>query len=322
MSGKSITSISDLSKEEIDYLIKNSIKIYNKIKERGVKGIKKVLMDYCLMMIFLENSTRTRLSFERAMKMLGGTVVDLGHIERSSMAKGENLRDTIYTIKEMFIDVIVFRHYITDSAKSIQKWAHPVPVINAGDGQNEHPTQALTDLLTIKFFKKTLDYLNIAIIGDLKTHRVAHSLVQALGYYNNVLYLISPPNLNMPKKYIKKVKSAKLVEIQTIKYEKIKNIIKDIDVIYISPLKPYMDEYYTALNAYDIPPKETFYVTSKWLSLLKDDSIILHPLPRHGEISENIDSLPQAKYFDQVKLGLYMKMAILMYVLLNNIDFN
>jgi len=260
-----------------------------------------MLKDKCISTVFLEPSTRTKLSFVRAMQLLNGDVLDFNP-EESSLKKGEDIYDTIKTICKYKIDAIIFRSPISYSAKEIAEYSHPIPVINAGDGTNEHPTQALLDLYTIYKTFKRLKGISIALIGDLLNHRTAHSLFLALSNFDVKLFLVSPPKLTMPKKYFDIANDKFALETADLE------VIHKVDVVYILPFIPSKKNFYKKIGINKIPVKEYILTQNK----LKDNNvIILHPFPRHGEITKDIDKLPNAKYFEQIKNGLYIRMALL-----------
>jgi len=296
---KSLLSISDLSVEEM-------LELFN-LADKFRKGFgRDFLSGKCMLSMFLQPSTRTRLSFTRAMQILGGVVLDFGNAEISSLARGETLSDTIKTIREYDLDCIVFRHSVEYSASRVAELAYPIPVINAGDGTNEHPTQALLDLYTLKKTFGRIDGLSIAIIGDLRNHRVAHSLLLALSKFDVTLYLVSPLKLAMPGKYLKQAQRCNIVQILD---GGIKEVFNKVDAIYITPFIPYFENFYNKLRVFEKISKEDYYLSRE--SFESGGPLILHPLPRHVEIKEDVDDLPQAKYFEQVKNGLYIRIAIL-----------
>jgi aspartate carbamoyltransferase catalytic subunit len=255
--------------------------------------------------LFFEPSTRTRLSFEAAMLKLGGSTIGFAEPEIASVKKGENLADTVRTV-ENYADTIALRHPLEGAAKLAAEFSK-VPIINAGSGAEEHPTQALIDLYTIQKEKGKIDGLKIALIGDLRYGRTVHSLAYALGIYNIELYLISPESLRMRQEVIRTIQN-KIPITQDTNLEK---IIPQIDVLYVTRIQkerfPDLAEYAKVKGAYKIELKT--------LKSAKKDMIILHPLPRVDEIAPEVDSTPQARYFQQVWNGIVVRMALLSLVL-------
>ncbi|MEW6481497.1 MAG: aspartate carbamoyltransferase [bacterium] len=268
-----------------------------------LKGRKKILAT-----LFYEPSTRTRLSFESAMKRLGGDVIsteDAPHF--SSMVKGESLTDTIRVIGD-FADIIVLRHYEEGSAKKASQIS-PVPVINAGDGPGQHPTQALLDLYTIKKELKRMDNLKIGLLGDLLYSRTIHSLVWLLAQQEAIeLYFISPEELKMPSDLIDYLKE------KEVSFEEDCNLIDIagfLDILYVTRIQK---ERFRNQEAYE-KVKNSYVVDMEVVSLMKNDARILHPLPRVSEISEEVDRDKRAGYFSQARNGLYVRMALLKMIL-------
>ncbi len=252
--------------------------------------------------LFFEPSTRTRFSFESAMNRLGGRVISLEDGQTSSVTKGESLADTGRMMSN-YADVIVMRHPKIGSAEELAKYA-TVPVINAGDGSNQHPTQSLVDLYTIYREKKKLDGLRIGVLGDLKHGRAVHSMMTLLTRYSkNHFTLISHASLALDPK------SKKEFEQHGCKIEETSDLegaIKDLDILYVTrtQFERFDKEKLTKAN-------DVYCVNKKLLSEGKKDLIILHPLPRTGEIDPEIDELPQAKYFAQANYGVFIRMALL-----------
>ncbi len=253
--------------------------------------------------LFFEPSTRTRLSFESAMTRLGGQVITLENGDSASTKKGETLSDTGRMVSN-YADIIVMRHPQNGSVAELAKYA-TIPVINAGDGTNQHPTQALTDIYTIFCEKKRLNNLKIGIVGDMKYGRTVHSLLTLLSRnLNNEFTLISHPSLALEEEKIKafeangcKIKSS----------DNLEESVKDLDIIYTTRVQ---QERFLDLVEYE-KVKNIFCINKKILSHAKDDVIIMHPLPRTYEIDPEIDELPQAKYFVQANYAVYIRMALL-----------
>ena len=291
-----IISAKDFSREDIDHILKKAKEmIQDKKSSELLKG--KILAS-----LFFEPSTRTRLSFESAMHRLGGSVIGFHSGDVSSAKKGESIADTIRTV-ENYSDGIVIRHNLEGSARLATKFAK-IPIINAGSGSGEHPTQALLDLLTITEECQKLDGLNIGIMGDLKFGRTVHSLSILLSNYDVNIYFISPKELMMRKrdKDFLRQRQAKYKEI-----EKYRDILNVLDVLYITRIQK---ERFADIEEYD-RVKNIYIFTKKDLKETKDDFKIMHPLPRVTEISPDIDDSPKAIYFKQTYYGIPMRKAIL-----------
>ncbi len=291
-----IISAKDFSREDIDHILKKAKEmIQNKKYSEHLKG--KILAT-----LFFEPSTRTRLSFESAMHRLGGSVIGFHSGDVSSTKKGESIADTIRTV-ENYCDGIVIRHNLEGAARLASKFAK-IPIINAGSGSGEHPTQALLDLLTITEESRKLDGLNIGIMGDLKFGRTVHSLSILLSNYDVNIYFISPKELMMRKrdKDFLRQRQAKYKEI-----EKYRDILNILDVLYITRIQK---ERFADVEEYD-RVKSIYVFTKKDLKETKEDFKIMHPLPRVTEISPDIDDSPKAIYFKQTYYGIPMRKAIL-----------
>jgi len=298
--GRDITSIEDFTREEIDYILKTS----QAMEPTAAKG-SDMLKGKILANLFFEPSTRTRLSFESAMLKLGGNTIGFGDAEITSAKKGENLADTIRTV-ENYADIIALRHPLEGAAKLAAEFAR-IPVINAGSGAEEHPTQALLDLYTIQKEKRKIDGLKIALVGDLRYGRTVHSLAYALSLYNIELTLISPESLRMRREVLRSIQT----KIPVSETQNLERIIPQIDVLYVTRIQkerfPDQAEYAKVKGAYRIDLKT--------LANAKKDLIILHPLPRVDEIAAEVDATPQAHYFQQVWNGIVVRMALLALVL-------
>ena len=255
--------------------------------------------------LFFEPSTRTRLSFEAAMLRLGGSTIGFAEAEIASVRKGENLADTIRTV-ENYADIIALRHPLEGAAKLAAEFSN-VPILNAGSGAEEHPTQAFMDLYTMQKEMGKIDGLKIALVGDLRYGRTVHSLAYALSLYNIELYLISPESLRMRHEVIRAIKD----KISIVEDTNLDNIIPEIDVLYVTRIQkerfPEPAEFAKVKGIYRIDLKT--------LKNAKKDLIILHPLPRVDEIAAEVDSKPQARYFQQVWNGIVVRMALLALVL-------
>ena len=254
--------------------------------------------------LFYEPSTRTRLSFEAAMLRLGGQVLGFSEANSSSAAKGESVADTIRTV-ECYADIAAIRHPKEGAAK-VAAMNCEMPVINAGDGGHQHPTQTLTDLLTIRNIKGTLSNLTIGICGDLKFGRTVHSLIKAMSRYENIKFILIAPNeLKIPK-YIK-VEVLEKNSIEFLEVEKLEDVICDLDILYMTRVQKerfFNEEDYIRL-------KDSYILDKDKMVNAKKDMIILHPLPRVNEIAVEIDTDPRACYFRQAKYGMYARMALI-----------
>ncbi len=300
---RSLIDILELSTQEIDELIEKAQDIIAHPEDYREKCRYKKLAT-----LFFEPSTRTRLSFEAAMYELGGQVLGFSEAQSSSAAKGESVADTVRVVSG-YADIIAMRHP-KEGAPLVASMAVDVPVINAGDGGHNHPTQTLTDLLTIKREKGRLDNLTVGFCGDLKFGRTVHSLIAALSRYENVKFvLVSPEELKLPG-YIKKeiLQNKGLEFIQTTDLEA---VMPDLDILYMTRVQKerfFNEEDYLRL-------KDSYILTPQKLESAKEDLCILHPLPRVNEIETTIDSDPRACYFRQAKYGKYIRMALILKLL-------
>ncbi len=291
-----IISAKDFSREDIDYILKKAKGMI--LNKKGTE----ILKGKILATLFFEPSTRTRLSFESAMYRLGGSVIGFHTGDVSSIKKGESIADTIRTV-ENYSDGIVMRHNLEGAARLAAKFAR-IPIINAGSGRGEHPTQALLDLLTITEESHSLDDLNIGIMGELKYGRTVHSLSILLSNYDANIYFISPRDLMLRKRdkdYLQQ-RQAKYKEI-----EKYREILSILDVLYVTRIQK---ERFADIEEYE-KVKDFYVFGKKDLDETKDDFKIMHPLPRITEISPYIDSSPKSIYFKQAYYGIPMRMAIL-----------
>ena len=298
-----LIDIKDLSVEEIDNLIEVAKDIITNREKYSHKCDGKKLAT-----LFFEPSTRTRLSFEAAMMELGGNVLGFSEASSSSVSKGETVADTIKVVG-CYSDIIVMRHP-KEGAPLVASMKSDVPIINAGDGGHNHPTQTLTDLLTIKCEKGRLDNLTIGLCGDLKFGRTVHSLITAMVRYPNIKFvLISPDELKIPE-YIKK----DVLEKNNIDYIETKDISEymgDLDVLYMTRVQKerfFNEEDYVRLKDYYILNKEK-------LDLAKEDLCVMHPLPRVNEISTDVDDDPRAAYFRQACYGKFIREALILKLL-------
>lgn len=293
----------DLSIEELEELFELAEKILS--KEEDFSGICK---NKILGTLFYEPSTRTRLSFEAAMLRLGGQVIGFSEPNSSSVTKGESIPDTIRTVGS-YVDIIAMRHP-KEGAPRYASYYSNVPIINAGDGGHQHPTQTLTDLLTIKQTKGRISNLTIGLCGDLKFGRTVHSLIKAMSRYEGIKFiLISPKELQIPE-YIKKEilvnKDIPFLEVETLE-----EVIGTLDVLYMTRVQ--RERFFNEADY--IRLKDSYILDNEKLKLAKDTLAILHPLPRVNEISYEVDNDPRAHYFDQVKYGMYIRMALIIKLL-------
>ena len=257
---------------------------------------------------FYEPSTRTRLSFEAAMLNLGGSVLGFSSADSSSAAKGESVSDTIRVIS-CYADICAMRHP-KEGAPLVASEKSAIPVINAGDGGHQHPTQTLTDLLTIHSLKGHLDNLTIGLCGDLKFGRTVHSLIHALIRYPNVKFvLISPEELRVPSYIREDVLRANNIPFEEV--ERLEDAMPDLDILYMTRVQK--ERFF---NEEDYVRLKNFYILTKAkMDLAKDDMLVLHPLPRVNEISVEVDDDPRAAYFRQAQYGVYVRMALILTLL-------
>lgn len=256
--------------------------------------------------LFFEPSTRTKFSFDAAMYRLGGNVLGFADPNTSSSAKGESLADTTRTIAN-YVDLIVCRSP-KEGAAHLMSMASNVPVINAGDGGHQHPTQTLSDLLTIKYYKKSLDNHVVGICGDLKFGRTIHSLVKALSRYENTRFIfISPEELRMPEYIIKELEG----KVEFTQTDNLDKAINKLDILYMSRVQK---ERFVSEEEY-LRLKDYFILDKAKMKKAKNDMIVMHPLPRVNEISTDIDDDPRCVYFEQAKLGMYIRMALIIRLL-------
>lgn len=297
-----LISIHDLTRDDIELILNTAAEMEDVAIKRS-----RDLSDKIMACLFFEPSTRTRLSFESAMIRLGGRVLGFADVDTTSAGgKGETLADTIRTV-ERYADIIVMRHPLDGSARVAAEFSE-IPIINAGSGAEEHPTQALLDLYSIKKMKGSIDGLSISLCGDLKYGRTVHSLGMALSKYNVSVKLAAPPSLRMKPAIIGFMDDA---GIEVSQVDTVSDAVKDVDVVYMTRIQkerfPDNREYQAVAGKFNL--------TMSDVNRMRDDAIILHPLPRVDEISTKVDSTPQAKYFDQVYSGVVTRMAILWLIL-------
>ena len=293
----------DLSVEEIDELIDIANDI---IKDRT--RYQDVCRHKILATLFFEPSTRTRLSFESAMLSLGGSVLGFSSASNTSASKGESVSDTISVVSS-YCDIIAMRHP-KEGAPLVATRRSKVPLINAGDGGHNHPTQTLTDLMTIRREKGRLSNFTIGFCGDLKFGRTVHSLTKAMSRYKNIKFVfIAPPELKIPEYLKHDLLDAKNLDYKEV--ETIEEVIEDLDILYMTRVQKerfFNEQDYIRL-------KDTYILDLKKLEKSKSDLIVMHPLPRVNEITTEVDDDPRAKYFDQVQNGRFMRMALILKML-------
>ncbi len=298
-----LIDIQQLSTEEIDQLIAKAQDIIAHPDDYAEKCRRKKLAT-----LFYEPSTRTRLSFEAAMLELGGSVLGFSEAQSSSAAKGESVSDTARTVS-CFADIIAMRHP-KEGAPLVADMCVPIPVINAGDGGHNHPTQTLTDLLTITREKGRLTDMTIGCCGDLKFGRTVHSLISAMSRYRGIRFvLISPEELRVPEHVLTDVLEAGKVDF--IETESLTDAMPQLDVLYMTRVQ--RERFFNEADYVRL--KDTYILTPDKLANAKDDLTIMHPLPRVNEISTAIDSDPRACYFKQVLNGKYIRMALILKLL-------
>lgn len=300
---KHIISPTDLTVSELDELLNLSEEII-----QNPRKFSDVCRGKKLATLFYEPSTRTRLSFEAAMLNLGGSVLGFSSADSSSAAKGESVADTIRVVSS-YADICAIRHP-KEGAPLVASTYSSIPVINAGDGGHNHPTQTFTDLLTIKNLKGRLDNLTIGFCGDLKFGRTVHSLINALARYENIKFvLISPEELRIPA-YIRE----EVLEANHLPYEetrRLEDAMPKLDILYMTRVQRerfFNEEDYIRL-------KDTYILDERKMEHAKEDMLILHPLPRVNEISIEVDNDPRAVYFKQAQFGVYVRMALIMMLL-------
>jgi aspartate carbamoyltransferase catalytic subunit len=298
--GNDIISLRDFNRSEVEHILETA-----KLMEALTKSSSDMLKGKISANIFLEPSTRTRMSFEAAMLKLGGNYISISEPRTSSIEKGESLVDTIRTM-ENYVDVITLRHPLEGAARLAAEVAF-IPVINAGSGAGEHPTQALLDLYTINQEAGRIVGLSIAILGDLRYGRTSHSLAYALSLFNTTLYFVSPKSLKMRRDVLEDVSK----RVNVIETEDIEEVIPKADVLYVTRIQR---ERFPDLEVYE-KVKGTYRITRRSLCNAKKNLIVMHPLPRIDEISQEVDQTPYAKYFKEVWYGLVTRMALLCLVL-------
>ena len=297
---RSFVTIANLSREKLLYLISMA-------QEFEKRPNRKILDGRVVATLFFEPSTRTRLSFETAANRLGARVMGFTDPKVTSSTKGETLKDTIMMVSN-YADVIVMRHYLEGAARYASE-VSPVPVVNAGDGANQHPSQTMLDLYSIYKTQGTLDNLNIYLVGDLKYGRTVHSLLMAMRHFNPTFHFIAPKELAMPEEYKLYCRE------HGIRFEEHEDFNADViagaDILYMTRVQR---ERFTDLMEYE-RVKDVYILRANMLHKAKDNMKILHPLPRVNEIAYDVDNDPHAYYFEQARNGLYARQAIISDVL-------
>ncbi|HEY9075095.1 MAG TPA: aspartate carbamoyltransferase [Anaerolineaceae bacterium] len=300
--GKDILSVKQFDKEDLDYIFAVGHEMQGMVRRIGTFDL---LKGKILANLFYEPSTRTSASFTAAMERLGGSVIPINEVRYSSVSKGETLEDTVRTL-EAYADVIVLRHPEVGSAQKAADAARK-PIINAGDGVGEHPTQALLDLFTIREELGQLEGLTVTMVGDLKYGRTVHSLARLLTLFDVRLNYVSPEILPMPAEIVAEIDGLAPQK----QYNTLDPVLAESDVIYVTRVQK---ERFADPNEYE-NVKNAFIITPETLSKCKTDMILMHPLPRVTEITQAVDEDPRAAYFRQVEYGLYIRMALLAMVL-------
>ena len=302
---KNIISIKDFEREDIEYILDEASKLENVAQS---KEVSEELKGKLLSLMFFEPSTRTKMSFETSMKRLGGDCIGFENTGSSSVSKGESIADTAKMF-EAYSDALVIRHELEGVSKFISDIVD-VPVINAGDGAGQHPTQTLLDLYTIRKELGEIDNLKIALIGDLKFGRTVHSLSNALGMFENVkIYLVSPPELRMPQEILLDLDKTNVTYEET---DSIEDVIDDVNVLYVTRIQK---ERFADIEDY-LKIKGAYIINKKMLD--GKDLIVMHPLPRIDEISGDVDNTKYNKYFTQAANAVPVRMAILKTLIENN----
>lgn len=301
--GQDVLSVSQFCRDDLEYIFGVAEAMRTMVAHIGTVDL---LKGKILANLFYEPSTRTSSSFAAAMERLGGSVIQINEVRYSSVAKGESLPDTIRTL-ESYADVIVLRHPETGSAAIAAQYGRK-PIINAGDGIGEHPTQALLDLFTIREELGTIDGLTVTMLGDLRYGRTVHSLARLLSLYNVRLNYVAPEILRMPAELIEQL-TAK--GVRQAEYDTLDPVMAETDVLYVTRVQK---ERFADLSAYDAV-KGAYVITPETMARFRSRMALMHPLPRVGEIAPEVDSDPRAAYFRQMEFGLYVRMALLAMVL-------
>jgi aspartate carbamoyltransferase len=301
--GKDILSVKQFTRRDLEYIFGVAHEMREMVQRVGSFDL---LKGKILANLFYEPSTRTSSSFTSAMERLGGSLIPINEVHYSSVAKGESLPDTVRTL-ECYADVIVLRHPEVGASELAAKYARK-PIINAGDGVGEHPTQALLDLFTIYEELNVPDGLTVTMLGDLKYGRTVHSLARLLSLYDVKINYVSPEILRIPQEIINEIDEKGIPQNE---HSTLEPVLPDTDVLYITRVQK---ERFEDPSEYELV-KSAYIITLETLSIAKDKMIVMHPLPRVGEISMEVDDDPRAAYFRQMEYGLYVRMALLAMVL-------
>jgi len=305
MSYKSLVSITDYSKEDI-------LKILNLTQKFDENPDRRLLEGKVCATLFFEPSTRTRLSFETAVNRLGGRIIGFSDASTTSSTKGETLKDTIAMVSN-YADMIIMRHHLEGAARYASE-VSAVPIINAGDGANQHPTQTMLDLYSIFKTQGTLENLTITIVGDLKYGRTVHSLIIGMSHFNPTFYFVAPEELRLPESY------KSFCDKRGIKYEEFidfaPEVINNADILYMTRVQR---ERFTDLMEYE-KVKNVYILKKDMIAHTKENLRILHPLPRVNEIDQDVDDSPKAYYFEQAKNGVFTRQAVICDALKIEID--
>ncbi len=301
--GKDILSVSQFSRSDLTYIFEVAHEMREMVARIGAFDL---LKGKILANLFYEPSTRTSSSFTAAMERLGGSVIPINEVRYSSVSKGESLPDTVRTL-ECYADVIVLRHPEVGASALAAKYARK-PIINAGDGIGEHPTQALLDLFTIFEELGTVDGLTVTMLGDLKYGRTVHSLARLLSLYDVKINYVAPPIVAMPREIIAEIDRKGIPQAE---FTTLDRPLPETDVLYVTRIQK---ERFSDPDEYE-SVKGSYVITPATLQAAKQDMIVMHPLPRVGEISMDVDDDPRAAYFRQMEYGLFVRMALLAMVL-------
>lgn len=296
MSNKSLVSITDYSKEDI-------LRILEVAREFDKNPNRRLLEGKICATLFFEPSTRTRLSFETAVNRLGGRIIGFTDAATTSSSKGETLKDTMAMVNN-YADIIIMRHHLEGAARYASE-VSDTPIINAGDGANQHPTQTMLDIYSIYKTQGTLDNLTITVVGDLKYGRTVHSLINGMAHFNPTFRFIAPEELRLPDTYKKFCKKHNIAFEEHIDFSP--EVINESDILYITRVQR---ERFTDLMEYE-KVKNVYILRKDMLDDTKDNLRILHPLPRVNEIQQDVDDSPKAYYFEQAKNGVFVRQAII-----------
>lgn len=296
MTNKSLVSITDYTKDDILRILSSAQKFDNNPNRRLLEGIVSATL-------FFEPSTRTRLSFETAINRLGGRIIGFSDSSTTSSTKGETLKDTIAMVNN-YADLIIMRHFLEGAARYASEIS-TVPIINAGDGANQHPTQTMLDIYSIFKTQGKLDNLVITIVGDLKYGRTVHSLIIGMSHFNPVFIFVSPDELKLPESYKETCDKLNIQYMETSDFTL--DILNDSDIIYMTRVQR---ERFTDLMEYE-KVKNVYILRKDMLNKTRQNLRILHPLPRVNEIQQDVDESPKAYYFQQAKNGVFIRQAII-----------